>query len=75
MRKLTKSQSAEHSETSQTSQHHFKFRYNYYLTTEYRDVPDPHFYRIHIFTGFRIQEFTGSLIRIPDSEPDSGSGF
>ena len=32
-----------------------------------RDVPDPHF--------FRIQDFTESLIRIPDSEPDSGSGF
>ena len=30
-------------------------------------------YRIHIFTGFRIQDFTGSLIRI--SEPDSDSGF
>ena len=31
------------------------------------------YYRIHIFTGFRIQEFTGSLT--PDSESDSGFGF
>ena len=32
-------------------------------------------YRIHVLTGFRIPDFTGSLIRILDSEPDSGSGF
>ena len=38
---------------------------NVLMKQSYRDVPDPDFYQ--------IPDFTGSLIRIPDS--DAGSGF